>query len=110
MRTALIDFKKPEIYHVFRAIEFEVDSAALANSITVNYYLDPINADSPGIPKKINMLPVDVGSNLFRGFPDDNDGGTLCRRLMIEISVASDTNSGAIRGLHVIADPAAGLI
>lgn len=101
LRTALIDFNAPDNYHVPQYVEYEVSNPAMANDLTVNFYLDPANADSPGVPIAITMKPVKRGSNLFRGF---FQGGRLCRRLMVEISAASSnvaTNFGFLRGIKL---------
>lgn len=107
-RPALIDWGKPDHYHVFRYVEFEVDNVSLGNaSISINYYIDPVNVDSPGAPSGTLTMSQVRGSNFFRGFVKD---GGLCYRLLLEILVSADTNDGVIRGLNVVADEAASLI
>jgi hypothetical protein len=107
-RPALIDWGKPDHYHVFRYVEFEVDNVNLgAQSISINYYFDPVNVDSLPAPDGTLTLTQVRGSNFFRGFVK---GGALCYRMMLEIIAASDQNAGRIRGLNIVADEASSLI
>lgn len=108
-RPALIDFGDPDSHHVLRYIEYELSNPLMANDITVNFYLDPQNADSPGTPRTVVMQQV-FGANLWRGFFAADGQGTTCQRVLIEFSVASSTNPGAFRGVKMKADPATGLI
>lgn len=107
-RPALIDWNSPDHYHVFKYIEFEVNNSLIgSSSMTINYWLDPVDVDNPGSPTgQLNISQV-KGSNFFRCFPQP---GTLCYRLLIEISLASDANAGTLRGLNIVADEAASLI
>jgi hypothetical protein len=107
-RTALIDFGHPDVLHVPDYVEYEVTNQAFAqNSVTVNFYLDPQDADNPGTPHTVPMFPVPNRPNLYRGFFSAADGGmgVLCKRLMVELNIASDTNAGAIRAFSLKADP-----
>lgn len=107
-RPALIDWGKPDHYHVFRYVEFEVDNVNLGlQSIAINYYLDPVNVDALPAPDGTLTLTQVRGSNFFRGFVK---GGALCYRMMLEIVAQSDTNAGRLRGLNIVADEAASLI
>lgn len=105
-RTALMHFGNPDMFRVFRYLEFELTNPALASDITVNYWLDPSDVDNPGTPRTLTMTQV-KGANLYRGFAT---GGNICKRLLVEINVASSATDGAIRGINLVADPAAGLI
>lgn len=105
-RPSLIDFGQPDTKHLLLYVEFEVDSAALANDITVNYYLDPINADKPGVPTKITMQKV-RGANRYRGF---FVGGSVCERVLVEFLVAASQNSGVVRSITLAAKSVSKLI
>lgn len=105
-RTSLIDFGKPGDNHIPRYVEYEITNDALAQSIVVNFYLDPIDADSPGAPRTIYMRRVPNTACMYRGFFGK---GVLCQRLMVEFNVKSDINSGALRGVMLKADPASRL-
>lgn len=105
-RPSLIDFGQPDTKHLLLYVEFEVDSAALANDITVNYYLDPINADNPGVPTKITMQKV-RGANRYRGF---FVGGSVCERVLVEFLVAASQNSGVMRSITLAAKSVSKLI
>ena len=105
-RTALIDFGRPDALHLPDYIEYEVTNATFAEqSVTVNFYLDPVDADNPGSPLTLSMYPVPGRPNLYRGFFANNGVGCVCKRLMIEFNVASDTNAGSLRGIMLKADP-----
>lgn len=105
-RPALIDFGSPDEARVARYVEFEVSNVNLAQFITVNYYLDPVDVDNPGAPKSISMSKV-RGSNLYRGF---FKGGAYCKRILLEFSVAANTTDGVIRGVVLKADEVSGLV
>lgn len=111
-RTALIDFGHPDKLHIPDYMEYEVKTAAMADSITVNFYLDPTDADNPTNPITLPMTPVPNRPTLFRGFfsvgaamTNNGNPGVLCKRLMIELSLASDTNAGSLTGVMLKADP-----
>jgi hypothetical protein len=107
-RPALIDWNSPDHYHIFRYVEFEVDNVLLGTaSMTVKYWLDPVDVDNPGNPTGVLNLAQVKGSNFFRGFPQP---GTVCFRLLLEFSLTSDQNVGRLRGINIVADEAASLI
>jgi hypothetical protein len=116
-RTALIDFGHPDMLHIPDYLEYEVKNAGngdLSTSITVNFYLDPTDADNVANPIPLSMSPVPNRANLFRGFfapaaTSAGSPGTLCKRLMIEFLVASDTNAGSLDGVMLKADPVSNL-
>jgi hypothetical protein len=105
-RPALIDFGDPDHYHIPNYVEFELSNATLAESITVNFYLDPEDVDNPGTPRTITMQPV-FGSNKYRGF---FTGGVVCQRVLLEFLVAADANAGSIRGLACYAQRLKGVL
>lgn len=104
-RTALIDFGNPAMLHEPFYIEYELTNVDLNDSITVNFYLDPPDVDSLPDPRSVTMSPVENRPNLFRGFFNIDGAGVVCKRLLVEINAASDTNGGAIRGLFMEAIP-----
>jgi hypothetical protein len=103
-RPALIDFGDPAHAHIFRLVELEFSSAAMAKDITVTYWLDPNDVDNPGVGKTL-ALRSSLGANRFRGFPE---GGATCQRMLLEVKAAASTHTGVIRGLKLVADTAAG--
>ena len=105
-QTALIDFGDPDHAHVFRGLELEFDNPALAGDVTITYWLDPLNVDSPGAGKNIPLRPA-MGAGRFRAF---SEGGATCQRLLIQIQLRSSTNAGVIRGIKLIADPVPGML
>lgn len=107
-RTALIDFGKPDMLHLPHYLELEVNNATLLDSTTtINFYLDPVDADSPGTPIALSMSPVQGEPNRYRGFFAASEGGqgVVCRRLMIEFNLASDNQSGTFRGIILKSNP-----
>lgn len=99
-RTSLIDFGNPLALHEVLTLEIEVSNPLLMDqTTTVNFYLDPPDADNPGTPIPLLMSPIPNFPNIYRGFfPTAGGGmGTLCRRLMVELNLASDTNGGSFR-------------
>lgn len=105
-RTALIDFGDPEHAHVFRYLELEFSSTALAKDVTVTYWLDPLDVDNPGVGKNISLRPA-MGAGRFRAF---SEGGATCQKLLIQIQARSSTNTGVIRGIKLVADTAPGAL
>jgi hypothetical protein len=101
-RPALIDFEDASEASVFRYVEFEKSNDDL--DVTVKYWLDPVDADNPGEGTEITLSKVAGG--IYRGFPH---AGGYCRRLLLEFSVPSDANAGALRSVVVAADVAAPL-
>lgn len=102
-RPALIDFGAPDTKHVLKYFEYEVSNPNM--QITVNYYLDPQSVDNPGTPQTLVMAPVRLSAGRFRGFFTSNNTGSTCERVLMEILVASDSNSGVIRSFTLGADP-----
>lgn len=108
-RPALIDFGDPDSKHIPLYIEFEISNDVMANDIAINYYLDPVDVDNPPTPRSVTFQKVS-GANLYRGF---FQGGNLCQRLLLEFNAQASpvsTNSGYIRGIKLVANPASGLI
>lgn len=107
-RPALIDFGDPASNHIPQYIEIEFSNTSLPSSLTLNYYLDPPDADAPGTAKKIQMARVKHQNNyLYRGW---FKGGVLCNRLLLEFNFAADANSGSLRSVELTAVKASGLI
>lgn len=104
-RPALIDFGDPSSMRVFKYLELEFTSDALAQDITVTYWLDPPNVDNPGEGKTMSLVKV-RGADRWRAWPS---GGSLCQRLLIDITARASTNTGAIRGAKIVADKVKGL-
>lgn len=112
-RTSLIDFGHPDIKHNPKYLELEVTNPAIMDSsTTVNFYLDPTDADTLPAPTQLTMFPVPGEPTRYRGFFSASEGGmgVICRRLMIEFSVASDVNAGSFRGVVLKADPVSGMM
>lgn len=112
-RTSLIDFGHPDILHIPKYLEVEVSNAALMDSsTTVNFYLDPKDADNLPTPITLTMFPVPGESTRYRGWFAASEGGqgVVCRRLMVEFKLASDTNAGSFRGIVLKADPVSGMM
>lgn len=109
-RPALIDFGDPDNNHMPLYLEYELSDAALADDITVNFYLDPVDADNPGTPQTLNMMPVEIGANKFRGMFTENTEGVICQRLLVEFNLAAGLNRGSISGIKLIAEKVEGLL
>jgi hypothetical protein len=107
-RPALIDFGDPETPHIFRRLELEFDSQALAQSAQITVWLDPSNVDSPGVGRTIHLKPT-LGANRYAGFLTDQ-GGAICQRALLQVYVPSNTVSGVIRGIKLYSDRAPGFI
>ena len=101
-QPALIDFGHPDQAHVFRRLELEFDSAALAQSVQITVWLDPLNVDSPGVGRKINLKPA-LGANRYAGFLTDQ-GGAVCQRMLLQVYAPANTISGVIRGIKLYAE------
>jgi len=107
-RTSLIDFGNPTSLHEPFYLEVEVSNPALMDSsTTVNFYLDPTDADNPGTAYTLNLDPVQGETNRYRGFFAASGAGmgVVCKRLMIEFNIASDTNSGSFRSIVLVSNP-----
>lgn len=112
-RTSLIDFGAPDMLHLPHYLELEVtDTPLMDSTTTVNFYLDPTDADNPGTPIQLSMSAVQGENNLYRGFFAASEGGqgVVCKRLMIELNLASDTNKGSFRGIVLKSDPVPNLM
>jgi hypothetical protein len=91
---------------VFRYLELEFDSTALAKDITVTYWLDPLNVDSPGVGKNISLRPAS-GAARYRAF---SEGGATCQKMLIQVQARASANAGVIRGLKLVADAVPGAL
>lgn len=105
-RPALIDFGKPDTAHVFQCLELEFSSAALAKDIVITAWLDPVDADNPGVGQVLQLRPA-LGANRFRTFMN---GGAVCQRMLLEVKAKAGTNGGSIRGLKLVANTAPGFV
>lgn len=105
-KPALIDFGDPETPHILRRLELEFDSASLAQCVQITCWLDPINVDSPGQGRPMYLKPA-LGANRYAAFLT-TEGGALCQRALLQIYAPANTISGAIRGIKLYADTAAG--
>lgn len=110
-RTALIDFGNPSSLHEPQFLEVEVSNPALMDSTTtVNFYLDPTDADNPGDPIELQMSQVQGFPNRYRGwFSASAGGGVVCKRLMVELNLTSDTEGGKFQGIFLQARPLSNL-
>lgn len=107
-QPALIDFQNPDSAHVFRRLELEFDSAALAQAVQITVWLDPLNVDSPGAGRSLHLRPA-LGANRYAGFLTDQ-GGAVCQRMLLQVYAPANTIAGVIRGIKLIADTAPGFI
>lgn len=103
-RPALINFGNDKEAHRFISLELEFDSQKLANDVTLTYWLDPNNVDSPGAGKTMQMTPI-IGANRYEAKPT---GGATCQRMLLEIKAASTVNPGVIRGIKLLAESVSG--
>lgn len=112
-RTSLIDFGHPDILHLPKYLEIEVSNPAIMDlSTTVNFYLDPTDADNLPDPIALTMFPVPGEPTRYRGWFAASEGGqgVICRRLMVEFNLATDVNAGSFRGIVLKADPVSGMM
>ena len=105
---ALIDFGNAEVAHVFRRLELEFDSAALAQACVLTVWLDPANVDSPGVGRSLHLRPA-LGANRYSAHLTDQ-GGAVCQRMLFQVYVPSNTVAGVIRGIKLYADTVPGFI
>jgi hypothetical protein len=105
-RPALIDFGDTSKAHLFKHIELEFDSAALAQNITITAWLDPLSVDSPGVGRIMYLRPA-LGANRYRAFLT---GNATCQRMLLQVQAASTANAGAIRGVMLVAQTVPGMI
>ncbi|MCI0348857.1 MAG: hypothetical protein L0Z53_05470 [Acidobacteriales bacterium] len=102
-RPALIDFAAPEIDHVVYYLEYEKSDAAMP--VTVTYWLDPNDADNPGVGTILTMTQTKIGANRFRGFFALTTGA-MCHRILVEVKVDASAVNGLLRSLALYAEPA----
>ena len=107
-QPALIDFGNAEVAHVFRRLELEFDSAALAQAAQITVWLDPLSVDNPGVGRTVHLRSV-LGAGRYGGFLTDQ-GGAICKRMLLQVYAAASTVSGVIRGIEMFADTAPGFI
>ena len=108
-RPALINFGNEEIGHIFRRLELEFSSEALAQDITITAWFDPLNVDSPGQGKTMHLRPALGAGRYSAGFAEPGSGA-VCKRMLLQIQSRASTNTGVIRGILLYADPAPGFI
>lgn len=107
-RPALINFGNEEIAHVFRRLELEFDSEALAKSTSITVWFDPINVDSPGQGRPLYLKPA-MGAGRYSAMITDQ-GGSVCQRMLLQVQAASSTAGSVIRGIKMYADDAPGFL
>lgn len=107
-QPALIDFNNPETAHVFRRLELEFDSAALAKSVQITVWLDPIDVNNPGTGKTLHLKPS-MGANRYSAALTDQ-GGAVCQRMLLQVLAPANTLPGVIRGIVLFADTAPGFL
>jgi hypothetical protein len=105
-QPALINFGNEEMAHVFKWLELEFDSAALATSAQITVWLDPVNVDNPGTGRKLLLKPT-LGANRYLAFLT---GNAVCQRMLLQVVAPSNTNAGVIRGIKLVADTLPGII
>ena len=108
-RPALINFGNEEIGHIFRRLELEFSSEALAQDITITAWFDPLNVDSPGQGKTMHLRPALGAGRYSAGFAEPGSGA-LCKRMLLQVQTRSSLNAGVIRGIVIYADPAPGFV
>ena len=108
-RPALINFGNEEVAHVFRRLELEFDSEALAKSTSITMWLDPVNVDSPGQGRTLNLRPA-LGACRYTAMVNDNEGGSLCQRMLLQVQSVANGQGGVIRGIKLVADDAPGFL
>jgi hypothetical protein len=107
-QPALIDFGKPDTPHVFRRLELEFSSKALAQATQITVWLDPLDVDNPTGGRALHLKPT-LGANRYAAFLTDQ-GGAVCQRMLLQVFAPANTISGVIRGIKLVADPAPGFI
>lgn len=106
-RPSLIYFNAQSVARVINYIELEFSSDDLANDITVTFWLDPQDVDNPGTGRTVTLQRiVQIGTVFYRGW---FQGGTTCKRVLVEIAAASSQNAGSIRGVKLVAYPYRGI-
>ena len=107
-QPALIDFNNPEVAHVFRRLELEFDSAALAKTIQVTVWLDPSDVDNPGVGRTLHLRPA-MGANRYSASLTDQ-GGAVCQKMLLQVQAPANAVAGVIRGIKLYADTAPGFL
>lgn len=107
-QPALIDFNNPDTAHVFRRLELEFDSAALAKTIQLTVWLDPLDVNNPGAGRTLHLRPA-MGANRYTAHLTDQ-GGAVCQRMLLQVVAPANTISGVIRGIKLYADTAPGFL
>ena len=108
-RPALINFGNEEIAHIFRRLELEFSSEALAQDISITVWFDPLNVDSPGVGKAMHLRPA-LGAGRYSAGVADQGSGSVCQRMLLQVQARASTNAGVLRGIKLYADPAPGFI
>lgn len=106
-RPALIDFGDPDNMRLVQRIELEVSSNAMMDGIAVTFWLDPEDVDNPGTGRTITMSRI-KGSNRYAGWL--TDGGSVCQRLLVDITTAAGGTAGTIRGIKLVAQKVRGIL
>jgi len=105
-RPALINFGDDSNAHVFRSLELEFDSLAMQQDLTITYWLDPNNVDSPGAGRTLTLRPI-LGANRYIAMPQKD---ATCQRMLLEVNAKASANGGVIRGMKLVADTVEGII
>lgn len=104
-RPALINFGGEGDAHIFKALEIETNSKALADDLAITFWLDPNNVDIPGAGQSLQLRPI-IGANRYLATPQE---GATCQRMLLEIKANSTIHGGVIRGIKLTADTIQGL-
>lgn len=106
-RPALINFGDDESLHEFKWLELEFSNSALQKDISIQYWLDPNDVDNPGPGIHIHLAPV-KGANRYMAAPAGK--GSVCQRMLLDITAKSSVNAGVIRGLKLVSESVSGQI
>jgi len=108
-RPALINFGNEEIGHIFRRLELEFSSEALAQDVSITAWFDPLLVDQPGQGKTMHLRPA-LGAGRYSAMLAEPGSGAVCQRMLLQIQARASANTGVIRGVKLYADPAPGFI
>ncbi|MFZ3366621.1 MAG: hypothetical protein WA239_05845 [Candidatus Sulfotelmatobacter sp.] len=108
-RPALINFGNEEIGHIFRRLELEFSSEALAQDVSITAWFDPLLVDQPGQGKTMHLRPA-LGAGRYSAMLAEPGSGAVCQRMLLQIQVRASANTGVIRGVKLYANPAPGFI
>jgi len=108
MEAGPYHFGNEEIAHIFRRLELEFDSEALAQCTSLTIWFDPVNVDSPGQGRPLYLKPA-MGACRYSAMIND-PGGAVCQRMLLQVVSAANTQGGVIRGIKLYADDAPGFI